>query len=101
MNNVNGNNCNWLGFSVSPNVNMELSSSAATSVSPSIPANLFHSPSQFNYGICYGVDGEHGAFYSPLSAMPLKSDGSICSMEALSRQHPQGKEYAPVTLCLS
>ncbi|KGN48636.1 AP2-like ethylene-responsive transcription factor ANT isoform X2 [Cucumis sativus] len=89
MNNVNGNNCNWLGFSVSPNVNMELSSSAATSVSPSIPANLFHSPSQFNYGICYGVDGEHGAFYSPLSAMPLKSDGSICSMEALSRQHPQ------------
>ncbi|XP_008440435.2 AP2-like ethylene-responsive transcription factor ANT isoform X2 [Cucumis melo] len=89
MNNVNGNNCNWLGFSVSPNVNMELSSSAATSVSPSIPANLFHSPSQFNYGICYGVDGEHGGFYSPLSAMPLKSDGSICSMEALSRQHPQ------------
>ncbi|XP_038883583.1 AP2-like ethylene-responsive transcription factor ANT [Benincasa hispida] len=89
MNNVNGNNCNWLGFSVSPNVNMELSSSSATSVSPSIPANLFHSPSQFNYGICYGVDGEHGGFYSPLSAMPLKSDGSICSMEALSRQHPQ------------
>ncbi|XP_022950759.1 AP2-like ethylene-responsive transcription factor ANT [Cucurbita moschata] len=89
MNNVNGNNCDWLGFSVSPNVSMELSSSSATAVSSSIPANLFHSPSQFNYGICYGVDGENGGFYSPLSAMPLKSDGSFCSMESLSRQHPQ------------
>ncbi|XP_023003739.1 AP2-like ethylene-responsive transcription factor ANT isoform X1 [Cucurbita maxima] len=89
MNNVNGNNCNWLGFSVSPNVNMELSSSSAAAASPSIPANLFHSPSQYNYGIYYGVDGEHGGFYSPLSVMPLKSDGSICSMEALSRQHPE------------
>ncbi|KAJ0963359.1 hypothetical protein J5N97_028481 [Dioscorea zingiberensis] len=39
--------------------------------------------------LCYGV-GDPGAFYSQLSVMPLKSDGSLCLMEALSRSHQEG-----------
>ncbi|KAK6130795.1 hypothetical protein DH2020_035460 [Rehmannia glutinosa] len=31
----------------------------------------------------------YGDFQSPLSVMPLKSDGSLCIMEALSKSHPQ------------
>ncbi|XP_075496512.1 AP2-like ethylene-responsive transcription factor ANT [Primulina tabacum] len=37
-----------------------------------------------NSALCYGV-AENGVFHSPLSVMPLKSDGSLCIMEALSR----------------
>ncbi|KAL2496870.1 AP2-like ethylene-responsive transcription factor ANT [Forsythia ovata] len=38
--------------------------------------------------ICYGV-GEMGGFQSPLSVMPLKTDGSLCIMEAFSRSHTE------------
>ncbi|KAJ6675972.1 AP2-LIKE ETHYLENE-RESPONSIVE TRANSCRIPTION FACTOR [Salix viminalis] len=74
----NSHNANWLGFSLSPQMKME------------IP--------QLNYGIYYGVDdqSEHGGFYSPLPVMPLKSDGSLCMMDALTRTQPQG-EAAMVT----
>ncbi|KAF6136904.1 hypothetical protein GIB67_018943 [Kingdonia uniflora] len=52
---------------------------------------FFLSPSQLsNSGICHGVEGGNGGFYSHLSVMPLKSDGSLCIMEALSRSQPQG-----------
>lgn len=106
MNNDDGNNNNWLGFSLSPNMKMEVSSdphhhhqhqthsssSSSTSsaaVSHCVPTDFFHSSP---YGIYYGgVEGENGGFYSPLSVMPLKSDGSLCIMEALSRSQPQGK----------
>ncbi|KZV54518.1 hypothetical protein F511_01316 [Dorcoceras hygrometricum] len=37
-----------------------------------------------NSAMCYGV-AENGVFHSPLSVMPLKSDGSLCIMEAFSR----------------
>ncbi|KAH7520335.1 hypothetical protein FEM48_Zijuj08G0133100 [Ziziphus jujuba var. spinosa] len=104
MNNDDGNNNNWLGFSLSPNMKMEVSSdphhhhqhqthsssSSSTSsaaVSHCVPTDFFHSSP---YGIYYGgVEGENGGFYSPLSVMPLKSDGSLCIMEALSRSQPQ------------
>lgn len=101
------NNTNWLGFSLSPNMKMEVppdprhhhhhhhhqthtsssSSSTSAAVSHSVPTDFFHSSP---YGIYYGVEGENGGFYSPLSVMPLKSDGSLCIMEALSRSQPQG-----------
>ncbi|XP_027332922.1 AP2-like ethylene-responsive transcription factor CRL5 [Abrus precatorius] len=38
--------------------------------------------------MCFGV-GENSAFHSPLAMMPLKSDGSLCIMEALSRSQTQ------------
>ncbi|XP_073294017.1 AP2-like ethylene-responsive transcription factor ANT isoform X3 [Primulina huaijiensis] len=40
-------------------------------------------------GFYYGVGGENAGFYSPLTVMPLKSDGSLCLMEAINRSQPQ------------
>ncbi|KAI9106406.1 hypothetical protein K1719_021934 [Acacia pycnantha] len=96
-------NQNWLGFSLSPHMKMELTSgpplhhndhhqpqASTAAVSSSVPATFCLSPSQLStYGICYGA-AENTAFHSPLTVMPLKSDGSLCIMEALTRsQTPQ------------
>ncbi|KAJ1427723.1 hypothetical protein SESBI_09392, partial [Sesbania bispinosa] len=65
--------------------------SAAASVSNTVPITFYLSPSHMaNSGICscYGV-GENGNFLSPLTVMPLKSDGSLCIMEVLSRSQTQ------------
>ncbi|KAK6147649.1 hypothetical protein DH2020_018561 [Rehmannia glutinosa] len=35
----------------------------------------------------------YGDFQSPLSVMPLKSDGSLCIMEALSKSHPKLEDF--------
>ena len=94
-NNTSGNNTNnsWLGFSLSPQMKMELTSStssAPTAVSNSVPTGFYLSSSHLtSSGLCYGV-GENAAFHSPLSVMPLKSDGSLCIMEALTRSQPEG-----------
>ncbi|KAL2529452.1 AP2-like ethylene-responsive transcription factor ANT [Forsythia ovata] len=55
-----------------------------------VPASNFYlSPLHLNTSaICYGV-GEMGGFQSPLSVMPLKSDGSLCIMEAFSRSNTE------------
>uniref|UniRef100_A0A6M2EGJ2 AP2/ERF domain-containing protein n=1 Tax=Populus davidiana TaxID=266767 RepID=A0A6M2EGJ2_9ROSI len=102
MNNDDGNNnhnADWLGFSLSPQMNMEVPSgtdhhqqtrSASAAVPTAIPTNLFHSQlPHLNCGIYYGVEGENGGFYSPLHVMPLRSDGSPCMMDALTRTQPQ------------
>ena len=104
-NNNNNNNSNWLGFSLSPHMTMEVPSgppnhhhhqthpppSASPTVSSAVPTSFFNSsPHLNNYGIYYGAEGENASFYSPLSSMPLKSDGSLCIMEALNRSQPQG-----------
>ncbi|CAH9121702.1 unnamed protein product [Cuscuta epithymum] len=82
MNHKNNNNDNngWLGFSLmSPHMKME-APSPSTAMAPS-----FHlSPS-----LCYGV-GEPSPFHFPLPVMPLKSDGSLCIMQPLSRSQPNG-----------
>lgn len=81
-----GNNHNWLGFSLSPHMKMEATSAAT------VPTTFYMSPSQShlsNFGMCYGV-GENGNFHSPLTVMPLKSDGSLCILEALKRSQTQG-----------
>nr|UOI87858.1 AP2-like ethylene-responsive transcription factor [Fraxinus mandshurica] len=100
--NANGsNNSNWLGFSLSP---MNMEGSAASDPHPhhqfnhhteappntAVPSSNFYlSPLHLNTStICYGV-GEMGGFHPPLSVMPLKSDGSLCIMEAFSRSHSQ------------
>ncbi|KAE8057010.1 hypothetical protein FH972_013732 [Carpinus fangiana] len=97
MNDNNGSNNNWLGFSLSPHMKMEVTSDAQHQyhhhqpqpVSTAVPASFYLSPQLNNSGICYVV-GENGGYHSPLSVMPLKSDGSLCIMEALSRSQPEG-----------
>eukprot|EP00257_Ricinus_communis_P023493 XP_015583492.1 AP2-like ethylene-responsive transcription factor AIL1 [Ricinus communis] len=95
-NDDNNNNTNWLGFSLSPNhMKMEVNnhqtqSPSSSSVPTAIPASLFHSQSHLSYSsYCGAVEGEHSGFYFPLPVMPLKSDGSLCMMEALARSQPQ------------
>ncbi|OAY35637.1 AP2-like ethylene-responsive transcription factor ANT isoform X2 [Manihot esculenta] len=90
------NNTHWLGFSLSPHMQMEVPSasnhhyqaqSATSSVPTAISASLFHSQSHshLSYGNLFDVEGENGGCYSTLPVMPLKSDGSLCLMEALTR----------------
>lgn len=99
-NNNNINNDNWLGFSLSPDIKMEVPqdphpqtqpsspSTSAVMPPPSVPSSLFQC---LPYGFYYGFECENSSLYSPLPVMPLKSDGSLCIMEALSRsQQPQG-----------
>ncbi|XP_044510876.1 AP2-like ethylene-responsive transcription factor ANT [Mangifera indica] len=98
-NNGNSNN-NWLGFSLSPHMKMEVNiephrqyhhqTLPPTPVSNVVPTSFYLSSSSLNpTGICYGV-GENGVFHSPLTMMPLKSDGSLCIMEALGRSQAEG-----------
>ncbi|XP_077217133.1 AP2-like ethylene-responsive transcription factor ANT [Tasmannia lanceolata] len=77
------NDNNWLGFSLSPHLNIEVSADPHQE-QVSAPPDLNRS------GICYGVESENGGFYSHLSVMPIKSDGSLCIMEALSRSKQEG-----------
>ncbi|CAK7339712.1 unnamed protein product [Dovyalis caffra] len=64
--------------------------SASAAIPTAIPTSFFHSQlPHLNCGIYYGVEGENGGFYSPLPVMPLKSDGSLCMMDALARTQPQ------------
>lgn len=97
------NNDNWLGFSLSPDIKMEVSQdpqnlhnqtqpsphSASTVIPPNaVPSSFFQC---LPYGFYYGFEGENSSLYSHLPIMPLKSDGSLCIMEAVSRsQQPQG-----------
>nr|APG29271.1 ANT2 [Petunia x hybrida] len=79
-------NSNWLGFSLSPHMKME-------SEPQQNHHQYNHQTSQSYYLTSspmngYGV-GEHSPFSSSLSVMPLKSDGSLCIMEALSRSHAE------------
>lgn len=96
------NSNNWLGFSLSPHMKMEVVTSESQHhttpqhhhhqipVSDSVPTSYFLSPPGLNAsGMCFGV-GENGVFSSSLSVMPLKSDGSLCIMEALSRSQTEG-----------
>ncbi|XP_047955809.1 AP2-like ethylene-responsive transcription factor ANT isoform X2 [Salvia hispanica] len=78
--NNNNNNSNWLGFSLSAPSMDDQQHPSSNAVSTPAPIN-------FNYpGFCYGVDGD---VYSHLTVMPLKSDGSLCLMEAINRSQPQ------------
>ncbi|KAF8410259.1 hypothetical protein HHK36_002784 [Tetracentron sinense] len=92
----NNNNNKWLGFSLSPHISMEVPPEphhhqTQVASDAAVPTTFFPSPSHLtNSGICYGVEGENGGFYSHFSVMPLKSDGSLCIMEALNRSQPQG-----------
>ncbi|XP_028112681.1 AP2-like ethylene-responsive transcription factor ANT [Camellia sinensis] len=95
-NGSNSHNNNWLGFSLSPYMKMEVSSNPHHQYNHHhhqpkqvLPSGFSLSPSSHlnSSAMCYGV-GENVGFHSPLSVMPLKSDGSLCIMEALSRSQP-------------
>ncbi|KAK9064910.1 hypothetical protein SSX86_016293 [Deinandra increscens subsp. villosa] len=89
----NNNDCNinnWLGFSLSPHTNtnpttltMEDTHLPPPPTSSSNPTTYFNLPSHFNYPNIYGVD-------TAFPIMPLKSDGSLCLMEAITRSQSQG-----------
>ncbi|WOK99589.1 AP2-like ethylene-responsive transcription factor ANT [Canna indica] len=107
MNNNNNNNNNssggggsWLGFSLSPHLNMELpadhhNQSQSTPAS-AVPGSscFFLSPQLNGSSFSYGV-GENGGFYSQLSSIPLKSNGSLCLMEALTRSQQEAMAPSP------
>ncbi|XP_075498597.1 AP2-like ethylene-responsive transcription factor ANT isoform X1 [Primulina tabacum] len=85
---------NWLGFSLSSQ-NMEGSSDndyntrpGSNDVPHALPMNFPSCYSSYP-GFYFGVEGENAGFYSPLTVMPLKSDGSLCLMEAINRSQSQ------------
>ncbi|KAJ6335319.1 hypothetical protein OIU78_012032 [Salix suchowensis] len=101
--NNNGSHNNWLGFSLSPHMKMEVASDPQhhhqyhhqNNATSAVPTSFYLSTAHFNSsGIGYGV-GENDGFHSPLSVMPLKSDGSLCIMEALTRSQPEGMVSSP------
>ncbi|KAJ0692410.1 putative transcription factor AP2-EREBP family [Helianthus annuus] len=96
VNNDNNTNNNWLGFSLSPHINTNpttstMEGSPLPPPSSSNPTTYFNLPSHFNYTNMYGVEGENGnGIYTAFPIMPLKSDGSLCLMEAITRSQSQG-----------
>lgn len=91
-NNGNGINCapNWLGFSLSPNMKMKETEHNHHHFNTSLPSTV---STGFYASSASSSYAENGAFHSPLSVMPLKSDGSLCIMEALSNsQSLQGNK---------
>ncbi|KAL6012888.1 hypothetical protein ACLOJK_003377 [Asimina triloba] len=94
MNDGDNDNTNWLGFSLSPHMNMDVSSvphqhqhqhhyhhhhshqQQQTQAAAAAAAGFLAAPQ---------LETQGGALYSQLAVMPLKSDGSLCIMEALSR----------------
>ncbi|KAL3514353.1 hypothetical protein ACH5RR_027070 [Cinchona calisaya] len=105
-NNNNNNHSNWLGFSLSPHMKMEVSSSSSdhhhqfnhqgqppsTSTTSAVPkTSCLSSPTPHlnTSPLWFGVS-ENGSFHhAPLAVMPLKSDGSLCIMEALRRSQTE------------
>ncbi|KAI6695052.1 hypothetical protein NL676_022762 [Syzygium grande] len=91
MNNDDGRSSHWLGFSLSPHLNMEASLSSyhrqRQNQAPIDSAFGLSTPT-LDYGLLNGVEGSFGSC-SALSVMPLKSDGSLCLMEALHKSQAQ------------
>ncbi|KAL3378263.1 hypothetical protein AABB24_004274 [Solanum stoloniferum] len=97
-NDDNNNNNNWLGFSLSPHINSlegpltdhhhSTQPGSSSDVQSSVPIRF--SPTHLNYPAMY-YEGDNATLFSSLSAMPLKSDGSLCIMKGFNGpQQPQG-----------
>ncbi|XP_049391332.1 AP2-like ethylene-responsive transcription factor ANT [Solanum stenotomum] len=85
-------NSNWLGFSLSPHMKMEVTNSSETQHLHQFAQSFYLSsssppPPPMNVSTTSALCYENNPFHSSLSVMPLKSDGSLCIMEALSRSH--------------
>lgn len=82
---------NWLGFSLSPQMNIGVTShhSQPSSAAEVVPTSFYHTAPLNNYGFYYGLEAENVELYTGMPIMPLKSDGSLYGMEALSRSQAQ------------
>ena len=110
--NNHSNATNLLGFSLSSNMlkmggsegEALYSSSSSSIATSSVPPQLVVGDNSSNYGVCYGSNSaareiySQREMYSQMSVMPLRSDGSLCLMEALNRSshsnhhhHTQGE----------
>ena len=108
--NDDSNTTNLLGFSLSSNMlkmgggEALYSSSSSSAATSSVPPQLVVGDNSSNYGVCYGSNSaareiySQREMYSQMSVMPLRSDGSLCLMEALNRSshsnhhhHTQGE----------
>ncbi|KAH0670972.1 hypothetical protein KY290_026898 [Solanum tuberosum] len=98
LSNDDNSNNNWLGFSLSPHINSlegpltdhhhSTQPGSSSDVQTSVPIRF--SPTHLNYPAMY-YEGDNATLFSSLSAMPLKSDGSLCIMKGFNRsQQPQG-----------
>ncbi|KAM0853031.1 hypothetical protein ACQ4PT_051347 [Festuca glaucescens] len=91
MTNNNSNNGNggsnsaasWLGFSLSQHIDDHQHVQQQQQ-----HQSLFY-PSSVAAAYSLGTDVASGGYYSQLASMPLKSDGSLCIMEALRRSDQQ------------
>jgi AP2-like factor, ANT lineage len=86
----------WLGFSLSPHM--------ASSMDDQQQHGLFFSSAAYGLGAGDGaVASSGGPYYTPqLASMPLKSDGSLCIMEALQRRTDQQDHHGMwLLLCFS
>ncbi|CAN4083066.1 unnamed protein product [Withania somnifera] len=93
----NSNHNHWLGFSLSPHINSldgpltehhHSTQPGSSDVQSSVPIRF--SPAHLNYPSMY-YEGDNAGLFSSLSAMPLKSDGSLCIMKGFNRSpQPQG-----------
>lgn len=89
--NDDSNTTNLLGFSLSSNMlkmgggEALYSSSSSSVATSSVPPQLVVGDNSSNYGVCYGSNLAAREMYSQMSVMPLRSDGSLCLMEALNR----------------
>ncbi|NP_001303003.1 AP2-like ethylene-responsive transcription factor ANT [Brassica napus] len=100
--NNHGNTTNLLGFSLSSNMlkmgggggeEALYSSSSSAATSSSVPPQLVVGDNSNNYGVCYGSNSAAGGMYSQMSVMPLRSDGSLCLMEALNRSSHSNQHH--------
>ena len=100
--NNHGNTTNLLGFSLSSNMlkmgggggeEALYSSSSSAATSSSVPPQLVVGDNSSNYGVCFGSNSAAGGMYSQMSVMPLRSDGSLCLMEALNRSSHSNQHH--------
>eukprot|EP00249_Psilotum_nudum_P026261 c31923_g1_i1 orf=108-398(+) len=78
---------NWLGFSLSPHLNGDVSDSSqaqSSSLNTGFPiaSHMPHSSMGFNT-----ADGSYGSFSSQMVDLPLRSDGSLCIFDSLGRPY--------------
>lgn len=115
-NNGSSNGNKWLGFSLSPFMKMEATTTSSPASHQRHYHQQHHHHDEYHHqqqflsphplyqeqqqqqhqlnsssSVCFDNGGENnlGFFHSPLTVMPLKSDGSLCIMEAFSRSQPE------------
>lgn len=94
---------NWLAFSLSPHLAIDVGNTTqaqahaqASSNATCYSVNNNNEVPQSTMGYqtsaeCYGINTANGHFSSQMSELPLRSDGSLCIMEALGRSQSASK----------